>query len=128
MANLQKQGAVAEPIATFNAFRAPNTKRFLNPVFVIRVLDERPFNGCSGTELVLGTCVQVVGFGLKITSAKLAVTADRVSVHASDRGLLKHTTCGAKPTSHAFLWIYLPDGDSSNTASRDHPCQSSQPG
>ena len=63
VADLEEEGAVAEPVAAFDALGAADAEFFVYGVFVIRILDKAAPDSAGGAELVFGARVQVVRLG-----------------------------------------------------------------
>ena len=107
--DLQEERAVAETIASLDAFCAADAKALINRVFVIRVFDERALNGGGRAKLILGGGGKRVWFGLEVAGAEIAVAAHREGVNALYGGLFENTFGGAVAAADAFLRVNLPD-------------------
>jgi hypothetical protein len=75
VADLEEQGPVPEPVASFNALRASDAKPLLYGVFVIGILDKAAFDSGSRAELVFSAGIQVIRRRFEIPGAKLTVAA-----------------------------------------------------
>jgi hypothetical protein len=128
VAHLEKKGAIAESVTAFHALGAPDAKPLVDGVFIIRIFDERAFDGCGWAQTVLRASVQVVWFRFEIPGAKLAIAANGVSVDALDSRLLEDTVGGTIAATDTFLRIDLPDRPLGSTASCQQAHQPSPAG
>ena len=69
MTNLKVQRPVTEHGATFDAFGAPDTKRFIDRIFVVGIFDKSPENCAGGAELIFCGGIQFIGLRFKVTGA-----------------------------------------------------------
>src|SRR6516225_9341119 len=81
----------------------------MDRVFVIGVFDESALDGAGGTQLILSARVEVVGFGLKIASAQLAVAANRISLDTLHSRGFQHALSCAVAAAQTFFRVNLPD-------------------
>ena len=79
-------------------------------ILEIWVLDEGPFNGAGGAQLIFGPGVKVVGFRFEITRAQFAIAAKDVGMNTSYRGLFEHAFGGTVSAAKASVRIKLPNG------------------
>ena len=110
MAHLQKERAVAEGVTTFNTLSASDAQRFINRVFVVRVLDKSTFYRSGRAKLVFGAGVQCSCFRFKKAGAKVAIAAHCEGVDTFDGGPLKYAIRSAVATGDANLRVNLPNG------------------
>ena len=108
--DLQVKRGIAEAFATLHTLGTADAKIFVNYILVIRVLNERAFDGRGGTKLVLSSRVEFVWLGREKSRAKLAIAADGITLDAFDRRLFEHTMRGAVAAMQAFGGVNLPDG------------------
>jgi hypothetical protein len=74
------QGTVSKSGTPFNTFGTADTELLIDDIFKIGFLDKPALNGCSGTELILGTGFQF-GPRLEIAPAKIAVATQVIGMH-----------------------------------------------
>ena len=120
MADLQKQRAVAEIVATLDAFAACCAQGFIDAVFEIRILDKGSLNRAGGTNLIFSGRGKFFDFRLKITRTEIAIAADRISLYALDGRLLKNTGMLTFAARCALIRIKLPDSADSTFFERQH--------
>jgi hypothetical protein len=75
MPDLQHERAVAKGRAALDTPTAPDAQRFVNGVFVIRLLNEFSPDGTRGTNLVFGGTSEGCGAGLEKSEAQPAIAA-----------------------------------------------------
>ena len=123
VAHLKKERPISKPVATLDTFGATDAQLFVYRVFIIRVFDECPLDGRGRTQAVLRAGVEVVRSRFEISSAKLAITANRIGVNTFNGRLLEHAVRRAIPATDAFLWVNLPNGSFGSASPGDYPQQ-----
>jgi hypothetical protein len=105
--DLQVERSVPEGGTPLYTFGTANAKLFIDNVLKIGLLDKLPLDGCGGTELVLGTGLQL-GSRLEIAATQIAVPAQGVCVDTLHRGFGLHTFGGTPSALGTFKGIDLP--------------------
>jgi hypothetical protein len=78
--DLHMQGTVSKSGTPFNTFGTADAELLIDDIFKIGFLDKPALNGCSGTELILGTGFQF-GPRFEIAPAKIAVSTQIIGMH-----------------------------------------------
>jgi len=110
MTHLQDERTVAERSACLYTLAAANTQRFVNGVFIIRLLDKFSPDGPGGTQLVLCRARKRTGTRLEESKTQFTVTAHLEAVDTLDRGRFKNTIRSAPAALNALCGVQLPDG------------------
>ncbi len=132
VSHLQVQRAVAEKLASLDAFSATDTKFFRDQIFIKGVFHKTSLDGPGGAELIFGGGIGLPCLGSMEPAAQLAVSADIIGVDALDSGRHEHAGSCAPAALDTLLRVQLPgmtDGGSlaarrlqANSAQRQCRC------
>ena len=106
--DLQIERTVAKRVAAGNALAAADAKFFVDRVFVVGIFDEGPSDRSGRAELVFGPGVFIVGIGVEVAGARVAVATHLVVVFADNGRLGKNAMGRATSTPDALCRIDLP--------------------
>ena len=109
MADLQRQGPIAEGIAPYHALAAAYTQRLIDVVFEIRVFDKGSNDGTGRTQLVFGSRGQFFWLWNKVAGTQVTIAAHGIGMNALDRRFIQYAMGGAIAATDALVWVDLPD-------------------
>jgi hypothetical protein len=109
MPRLQVQRPVPERIAAFHAFAATDAQLLIDGVFKIGILDVRPLDRSRRAELAFRSCVSVLGSGLEITAAQVAIPAHGIGMDTFYSRMGQDTVDRTFFTLDTDVRVQLPD-------------------
>ena len=107
---LQEQRTIAEGGASLYALTTTRTETFIDSIFEIWFLHELARDGTRRTELVLGSCIQILHTWTIVATAEIAIATHTVSMEAFHRRYRKHTVGLTPSTLGTGVWVNLPEG------------------